>query len=242
MSACNLAPVPSSTAALSACAGTAIMLATSAQIPWRSTTKTLRYEPHQSHEHGVHTATLSSGHAAHRHSCSCNVYPSLPQSNLVRLAGTVHPPIVRSEGLRALVIWRRRAMVLGASGSDRKRRRSARPTATYAAGTHGNWCASLRPKSSTCSTSCRNTDQHRAGQHPQIWCTSLRPESPVCSASLQTPFSKTTGSWCTPTTKHAAAQRTRVEPVSSPQWQDVVALQAHGVLRGGSQPCLQHSR
>ena len=70
--------------------------------------------------------------------------------------------------MRAFVIWRRRAMVLGASGSDRKRRRSARPTATYAAGTQGNWCASLRPKSSTCSHTMRTLLANAAGLHATV--------------------------------------------------------------------------
>ena len=48
-----------------------------------------------------------------------------------------------------LVTCSRRTTPDGASGDDRKRRRSASPTATAAVGAQGNWCASLMPKSST---------------------------------------------------------------------------------------------
>lgn len=50
------------------------------------------------------------------------------------------------------MICLRRLSLEGASGSDRKRLRRARPTATLAAGDQGNWCASFMPNCSTRAT------------------------------------------------------------------------------------------
>lgn len=61
-----------------------------------------------------------------------------------------------------MLICLRLAAVEGVSGASR-RRRSARPTATYDEAAQGNWCASVSPHCSTCSAA----SQVAAVQHVQ---------------------------------------------------------------------------